>query len=103
MTTFKLEIGTDGAAFHGEDNPCDMLDELARILRKAASTVESGEVGKGVLTDVNGNTVGRYELIEDDYCGRCDASIRTVIDDGEAYVVHEAGDTDACDDPQVAS
>ena len=54
---FKLEIDTGNAAFDDGQKPY----ELARILRIIAERVEHGcEVGNAV--DLNGNTVGRFEV-----------------------------------------
>lgn len=59
---FTLSINTDNAAF--ED---DRGAEVARILRMIADEVEggvdrdSGHDGNG--RDINGNTVGKWELV----------------------------------------
>lgn len=54
---FKLTIDTGNAAFEDEGKGC----EIARILRAIADKVENGaESGKAV--DLNGNTVGRFEV-----------------------------------------
>ena len=51
-----LEFSMDNAAF--DDNP---LVEAARILREAAGMLDTG-TDNGKLRDVNGNTVGRFEV-----------------------------------------
>lgn len=56
---FKLTIKTDNAAFTDDPDA-----EVARILRAAADRVENGEM-PGALRDINGNTVGRFELVGD--------------------------------------
>lgn len=53
----KIEIEMNGAAF--DDAPAS---ELARILRAAAAEIEAGELPGG-LRDINGNTVGKLEVI----------------------------------------
>jgi hypothetical protein len=53
---FRLRIDTKNAAFEGRT-----LAELARLLREAAQDLERGYRG-GTLRDLNGNTVGRFEL-----------------------------------------
>ena len=52
---FKMEFETDNAAFDGY-----AAAEIARILRAAAKSVESGATGF-TLYDVNGNKVGFAE------------------------------------------
>ena len=58
MRRVKIEIKTENAAFHPEPGV-----EVARILRKAADTIESG--GSPNIMDINGNKVGSIEVIED--------------------------------------
>jgi hypothetical protein len=59
MAKFTLTINTDNAAF--ED--ADRNTELARILRKTAKALESYRFIKGDnVRDLNGNTVGHWEL-----------------------------------------
>ena len=53
---FTLKFKTDNAAF--TDYP---LDEVARILKEVTAQLEGGE-RMGNLRDLNGNTVGHYEL-----------------------------------------
>ena len=56
---FTCEINTDNAAF--EDS---LATELARILRKVVEAVKTGSEGE-TLRDVNGNTVGRFDVTGD--------------------------------------
>lgn len=58
MSTFKLWIHTDNAAFDDESKQY----EIARILRDIADKVESNGVNWNYKTifDYNGNDVGRY-------------------------------------------
>lgn len=62
MASLRVLISTDNAAFTDMPNA-----ELARILRDAASKVETATnrtLKDGIaLRDVNGNTVGRVQLI----------------------------------------
>lgn len=53
----RLEIETGNAAFADGGQAA----EVARILRQAASKIERGS-HSGPLHDLNGNTVGRYDL-----------------------------------------
>ena len=53
---FTLTLTCDNAAF--EDRPSE---EIARILRAAASRIEATDELRGSLRDINGNTVGSYE------------------------------------------
>lgn len=65
MTTFRLHIDTDNAAFYDEyDDDYNPHAELAALLRKVADRVVSGEdIGQELtILDSNGNTVGRFAL-----------------------------------------
>lgn len=53
---FKLEFSTDNEAFSSYG-----ATETARILRKIAKRIEAGDLDGKVL-DINGNSVGTYEL-----------------------------------------
>lgn len=53
---FTLTMATENAAF--EDMP---EYEVARILRKVADQIEDGDT-TGRVRDINGNTVGAYDL-----------------------------------------
>jgi hypothetical protein len=56
---FKLEFATDNAAFQDGAR----IDEAARILREIADKMESkAQLGGGRVRDVNGNTVGHWEM-----------------------------------------
>ncbi len=59
---FTLRINDDGAAFDTTDDPTAKQLELARILRRAADSVESGGMIR-TLQDYNGNNVGAMELL----------------------------------------
>ena len=54
---FTVRIDTDNAAF--EDYP---TEEVARILDRIAGDLREGEES-GVCRDINGNTVGGWELV----------------------------------------
>lgn len=56
---FTLTIETDNAAFG--DTSEDALREIARILYANRARFNAGNTD-GKLLDVNGNTVGRWEL-----------------------------------------
>lgn len=65
---FKIEIKTDGAAFHCEDpeeNPAldreVLRQEVSRILVKIATNIGYGGNG-GPVMDLNGNKVGEWSL-----------------------------------------
>lgn len=66
MSTFRVEIETDNAAFDEDDG----VHEVARILRKLACDVESGGPtwfgGETTLRDANGNRVGFATFSEED-------------------------------------
>jgi len=57
---FTLKIKTENEAFNypteGE------RDEVARILRALATRLEQGSEVRGLLADLNGNTVGEWKL-----------------------------------------
>ena len=53
---FKLEFSTDNAAFDNYG-----ATETARILRTIAKRIEEGNLD-GKVMDLNGNSIGHYEL-----------------------------------------
>lgn len=53
---FTLTIETDNAAFEHS-----MIDEIERITRRVMLRIAAGETS-GKIMDINGNTVGRWEL-----------------------------------------
>ena len=62
----KIQFSTEGAAFKNEYENSTMNDiytreEIARILKKIASLVESG-ISYGSVMDINGNKIGSWEL-----------------------------------------
>lgn len=59
---FKLEINMDNAAFEVPEY------ELVRILKAVSAKIDSRglAVGKEKILDVNGNSVGHYEVIDED-------------------------------------
>jgi len=62
---FSLSFGMDGAAFDGGDNS---VDEVVRILHQLADRLDLRGVYAvpfGTLHDVNGNTVGKWEVTPD--------------------------------------
>ena len=67
MTTFKISINTDNAAFEDEN----LGSEISRILKSYANAIESvidpdtsWEL-ETRLRDINGNTVGQVKLTTD--------------------------------------
>ena len=62
MTTFRIDIDTDNAAFEPAPD-----DEVVRILRALIDRIERDDLGsEKVLMDYNGNTVGRAWFEPDD-------------------------------------
>jgi len=63
---FKIEIHTDGAAFHApEGEPDDGLEtvyETAAILNRVIEALMMDGLTVGTLRDTNGNTVGSFSL-----------------------------------------
>jgi|Wag4MinimDraft_13_1082653.scaffolds.fasta_scaffold00006_43 hypothetical protein len=55
MRRIKIEIETENAAFQPEPRR-----EVARILREAADSIESGRTPN--IMDINGNKVGGFEI-----------------------------------------
>ncbi len=55
----KIEIEMSNAAF--EEAPAS---ELARILRELANRVEGDGDELGLIRDINGNTVGKFEVVK---------------------------------------
>lgn len=58
---FTLRIQDDNAAFDNTDDPTTKQNEIARLLRVAADSVECGGFIR-TLRDINGNNVGVMEL-----------------------------------------
>ena len=62
MSIIHIEIGTNNAAFHDDEGDHAPASELARILRKLADDIDSGEVDPieepRALIDINGKRVG---------------------------------------------
>jgi hypothetical protein len=63
MTVTVTITNTDNAAFG--DDETDARAEAARIIRKAAEAIEQGS-DRGRLRDINGNSVGSFEVGGDD-------------------------------------
>lgn len=59
-----LNMDMDNAAFHGDEGDYFPGHEAARLLTVVAASVESGE-RRGRVVDVNGNTVGAWEIVND--------------------------------------
>jgi hypothetical protein len=59
MPTLRITIKMDNAAF--EDYP---MTEAGRILRQVARDLEKFGGSTNVLLDINGNTVGKAEIVE---------------------------------------
>lgn len=59
MGTYTLRVVTDNDAFQE-----DMREELARILRRAVSNLESDISMDSILRDINGNVVGETYYVE---------------------------------------
>lgn len=57
-----IEIDMDGAAFGKSDYEQDA--EVARMLRKLAADLDGGVDCAGTLADTNGNTCGRFEIVD---------------------------------------
>lgn len=55
---FKLTINMDNAAFEGGG-----AKELGRILAEVAQRVRRDEELDGKVRDINGNTVGKFEVV----------------------------------------
>lgn len=64
----KIEFRTSGAAFGcGDDeemNKVYLQDECVRILRKIAHDISCGKT-YGVIRDINGNRIGRFDLSDE--------------------------------------
>jgi hypothetical protein len=60
---FQLRITTDNAAF-GDDDYSAMLEEVGRILVRLGKELRGAPCGdSGNLFDLNGNKVGKWELL----------------------------------------
>jgi hypothetical protein len=60
MSTFRITIETENAAFYDDDGTHNPAPEVALILVKLATAVMKG-TSSGKLHDSNGNLVGRWE------------------------------------------
>lgn len=76
MTAFKLRIGLGGEAMETPEHVADALRDLADLLDGFATFSD------GSIRDLNGNTVGRYEL--DDEGDTPDYEIETLRDEIDA-------------------
>lgn len=56
MNAFTLNLTCGNAAFEGDPRP-----EIVRILRSVITDLENGG-GSNTLRDINGNTVGNFDL-----------------------------------------
>lgn len=60
---YRIEIETGNDAFEGENKAF----EIARILKELANNIEAiNQPRNGALYDINGNTVGKAVLVDDD-------------------------------------
>jgi hypothetical protein len=75
---FSIEIDCDNAAFDG-----DPVDEIVRILNVVKGKLRSGH-HDGSLVDENGNTVGSFELVDDEDDGEMPDEVRDIFDRAEA-------------------
>lgn len=67
MASIRITIETDNAAFHGADGAPDHLAvgaEVGRILHRLAMDCTGCGVRPALLSDINGNTVGKVEVTE---------------------------------------
>jgi len=60
---FSLSFNMDGAAFDGGDNSAD---EVVRILYNLADHIHAQGFASSRIADVNGNTIGRWDVIDDE-------------------------------------
>lgn len=58
----SVKIKTGGSAFRNEDETLD-TNEIVRLLRQTAQKIENGYTDANIA-DINGNTVGRFEIGE---------------------------------------
>lgn len=61
----SMNFKTGGAAFrddNGEENDVFLEKETARLLRKVADAIEYQGKHDGKILDINGNTIGSYNL-----------------------------------------
>ena len=61
MLGFVVKISCESDAFTNAPGETDaMVTEIGRILRNVANWVESGDVGAGIIHDINGHRVGKF-------------------------------------------
>jgi hypothetical protein len=63
MSEFKMIVELNDAAFCDDDGDFDPSYELSRILKRVSREVDAGVVD-GKVYDVNGNKVGKWEILE---------------------------------------
>ena len=73
---FRVQFFTDNAAFDDSENESCFDAECARILRHLSDTMRAGIFGEGVVTDVNGNTIGYWSCNADPQSDEFDAQLR---------------------------
>ena len=57
LKSFELRVNLGNEAMQTREDVSEAVREVARQLRRS-------EVGGGVVLDVNGNTVGRWDFVE---------------------------------------
>ena len=58
--TFKLEFETDNASFKA-----DRSAAICQVLREVAETIPVRGSEEGVIHDIDGNRIGRYEVTDE--------------------------------------
>ena len=60
---FRLEINMDNAAFGETDE--DRAQELGRILDETSIAIVEHAEARGIVRDINGNTVGHWKITDE--------------------------------------
>jgi hypothetical protein len=72
---FRVDIRCETSAFDSENGGAD---EVARLLREAASAVQDG-AREGRCRDFNGNKVGRFYFVSEPYCNHDPAAVHNGV------------------------
>ena len=62
---FLLTIDCDNAAFKTDEDPANARYEVARILTDLVHTVQGEFFDRVAVKDINGNTVGQAEFVDE--------------------------------------
>lgn len=86
MAVFSMQLDSENAAFTEEGGQY----EVARLLRHVAERIDAG-ADCGLLTDYNGNRVGRWEFEATEAGYACDDCGQDAIEEAEGQTCGQCG------------